>query len=590
MIKQIEELCAPLEFASPRVCEEKRTGVAVVGGGIAGSWVAYQLAKAGIETTLVTYDGLDRGGTQGSSRKSAGAFNLSLLEMDDLDGYLQELGRGQTHPSIAQTLKSHLPRALDELGSLVKLKSIKIGCALASGGGDQLLSELQNRFREMGGSIIHGWVTRLVADASVCQGLQYESAEGIGKLRCGALVLGSGGYTGLFANAIRTNCFGNVLGFYLQCGGLATNLEFLFKHGYGNVDANALTPTEELPGAEIYDNRHERVRWLEQLLFHRQGTKSHLQAVQFWLRNPDTEFFIDLTHRPLYLKLWALNRVIENPEEISGNPETEEARLLAELVQLFPETSRAEVLEKLSGWIEARTSIGYFRFEELKPYFKAPAPSKFRVRPLTYFSMGGIGHDRFATNLRNVYVTGEAMHDFGANRVGGLPWSLYLACAYSIVEQITGSLKEAEETEDFELIHKPSRFDAELLRDIQQRLYECQEKELTASRAIECIGWMRQQRDQLDGKTRFLEDGVSWLLVAEAVMQCSLCRAESRGFFFRFDFQAQDESYDQMLTCAWYDAAAKQISAELLPRDRMQARLGQAVRGGSRYGAVVEHR
>ncbi len=560
------------------ICSEKRSAVAVVGGGMAGIWTAYQLAKTGIETTLVTYQREDRGGLQGASRRSAGAFNLGPLTTEGFSTYLRDLGLGQTHPSVARPLLEHLATAQEELAALMDLKPIKLGVALASGNGEQFLERMYRKFRELGGEIIDGWVTRLAVDAVSCQGLQYESPQGIGKLRARALVLASGGYAGLFRNSIRTNCFGNVLGSYLKCGGIATNLEFLFKHGYGNVDANALTPTEELPGAEIYDTRHERVTWLEQLLFYRQGTRTHLQAVQFWLRNPETEFYVDLAYRPLYLKLWTLNALLEKTEGFSASAEAEEAQAVTDIVELFPPEARAAVGGKIAEVARSRTSIGYFTFEELKQLFKPAEQSKFRVRPLTYFSMGGIAHADFATNLKETYVAGEAMHDFGANRVGGLPWSLYLTSAYSICAQISASLENGwEDGEDFDLDPRPSRFDGELLETIQRRMYESQEKELTAAKAMACIDWLRETRLALEEDETVLHDGVSWLLGAEAILECSLCRKESRGFFFRFDFQEQDAKLNDSLSCAWYDQRTDKVSARLLPWEQVAQRLKESV-------------
>ena len=548
------------------VCPGRRASVVVIGGGVAGVWVAYQLIKAGLDTTLITYQSHDRGGPQGASRRSAGAFNTSPLTAGDLETYLQKIGQSQTHPSVGSALAEHLSKALSELASLVELKPVKIGLALASGTGEQFLSSMSRRFRALGGEIINGWVTRLVADRKICRGIQYDSPLGIGKIRCRAVVIASGGYAGLFANSIRTSCFGSVLGSYLLSGGIATNLEFLFKHGYGNIDLNALTPTEELPGAEIYDNRHERVAWLEELLFNRQGTHTHLQAVQLWLRDPNKEYYVDLSYRSLYLRLWNLNSWLVDTSSAADQLASAGADVLSQVVGLFPEESQPLAEEKIRHWVDKRKSIEYPMFEELKPLLNLRKQARFRVRPLTYFSMGGIGHIGFATNLKGVYVTGEAMHDFGANRVGGLPWSLYLASAYAITDQIGRELAECwTDNDDFELAAKRSCFDPALLLEIQQRLYESQERELTTASAVRCIEWLRRKREELQERPDVLHDGISWLLVAEAIMRCSVCRTESRGFFFRSDFQDQNKRLDHVHSCAWYDETSDQVSARLLP-------------------------
>jgi len=563
MLDRRSEISVIVPDRALRIIPDGQATVVVIGGGVAGMWVAYQLVKAGIDTTLVSYESDDRGGMQGASRRSVGAFNTTPLSADDLNGYLQRIGQGQTHPSVARILTEYLPRALAELEELVELKPIKIGVALPSGGQD-FLAKMKHHFRALGGNILNAWVTRMVLGPLGCRGIQYETAEGIGKLRCRAVVIASGGYAGLFANSIRTNCFGNMLGLHLKCGGIATNLEFLFKHGYGNIDTHALTPTEELPGAEIYDLRHNRVRWLEERLFDRQGTNTHLQAVQLWLRDPQTQFYIDLSYRGLYLKLSALNGVLATGQNGSAGPRERENAALDEIGTLFSDASRAAALKILSEEVNQRRQITYQTFEALKPLLTVPDGLKFRVKPLTYFCMGGIGHVDFATNLKSVYVTGEAMHDFGANRVGGLPWSLYLAGAYRIVEQLIDERVSAQlDTEDFEIVPKGSRFDPLLLSEVQVRLHEAQESELTPQRANQCVEWLRRMRRELEAGNDAFHDGISWLLVAEAVMQASISRTESRGFFFRPDYQEQNQALDHFYSCAWYDENLDEVKAGL---------------------------
>ena len=179
------------------------------------------------------------------------------------------------------------------------------------------------------------------------------------------------------------------------------------------------------------------------------------------------------------------------------------------------------------------------------------------------------------------------MHDFGANRVGGLPWSLYLASAYAITEQLGRELSDSwAEGGDFELVAKRSSFDSALLSEIQQRLYESQERQLTAARAGPCIEWIRRKRKELIERQDLLHDGISWLLVAEAIMQCSVCRTESRGFFFRFDFQNQNERLEGMHSCAWYDEITDRVLAQLLPWPEIELGLRNGFNGKERYGGI----
>lgn len=547
-----------------------RSPVVVLGGGMAGAWAAYRLAKAGVGTVLVSYRGEERGGVQGSSRRSAGALNVLPMVEPRLEEMLQRMGRGQTHPAVAGALRKHFLEALEDFRGLVALKPIKLGYALESGGGEGLLRVLEERFQALGGTVVEGWVTRLEAGLEGCRGVQYERAGRIGKIRCQVLVIAAGGYSGLFKNAIRTHCFGNVLGLYLERGGWATNLEFLFKHGYGNIDANALTPTEELPGSEIYDRHHERVPWLEEALFQRMGTTTHLQAVQQWLRDPENEYYVDLSYRPLYLRMSAVQSAVEAGvlRVGEGGGWVGDLGALDGLTELFPERERAGVVERMRTALMAARGLEYGEFEGLKGLLETPVPSRFRVRPLTYFSMGGIGHRDFATNLRDVYVSGEAMHDFGANRVGGLPWSLYLASGCAVAERVAARVGGGPGWgEDFEVVRKPARFDGALLGAIQERLHDCQEREFTAARAMDCVAWFRERRRELAAGDAWLHDARSWLLVGEAILVSSLVRAESRGFFHRCDYREEDERMEGWMSCAWYDEATDTVESRLMPRE-----------------------
>ena len=101
---------------SPPICPDRRTSVVVIGGGVAGVWVAYQLIKARIDTTLITYQAEDRGGVQGASRRSAGAFNTSPLTALDLENYLQKVGHSQTHPSVAPTPRGASAKGTRRIG------------------------------------------------------------------------------------------------------------------------------------------------------------------------------------------------------------------------------------------------------------------------------------------------------------------------------------------------------------------------------------------------------------------------------------------------------------------------------------------
>src|SRR5262249_11844925 len=159
------------------------------------------------------------------------------------------------------------------------------------------------------------------------------------------------------------------------------NLEFIFKHGYGKPDLGALTPTEELPGAEVYDDAGTHVEWLERELYEGRGTANHLEAFKHWRNNKDHDFFIDLKYREVYAKIQALNASYATDANAPGV----EAALDA-VTTACPDAERGALEERLRGWIRARERIDFERFTAIKPFFSSVASGEvFRVRQIAYF-------------------------------------------------------------------------------------------------------------------------------------------------------------------------------------------------------------
>jgi succinate dehydrogenase/fumarate reductase flavoprotein subunit len=541
-----------------------RTRVVIVGGGIAGIWVALKLAKARIDSVLMDYSSTDRGGVLGSSARSVGAVNTAPIERQEFRDFMDELGLGQVHPSTVDIVQTYLREELDELQTYGEFKRIKLGVAVAGGNAGPLIKSLHQAYLDLGGRIVNGWVTRLVAGTSTCQGVQYQQGDRIGKVLATAIVVASGGYAGLFEGSVKTNNHGTLLGRFLQSGGLATNLEFVFKHGYGKPDLGDLTPTEELPGAEVYDDDKQHVEWLERELYEGRGTANHLEAFKHWRNNRDKNFFIDLTYQSVYRKVQALNAAF------LCRPSSQSVAIEAawqSLVELCPPAGRGELVQVLREWVVARERIDFEGFARIKPLFRDVARGEiFRVRQIAYFSMGGMAHHHCATNLANVFVTGEAMHDFGAHRVGGLPWGLYLASGRLISERIAALLGSGEGTHggDFNLVCRSSGFDAGLLERIRTDLYNYQESDLNIGQATQFIARMRKTRRALINSVGVLDDAVAWTIVAEAVIQASLRRAESRGCFYRSDHPMAVERMKNHFSCTSYDPEADVVTSRLI--------------------------
>ena len=83
-------------------------------------------------------------------------------------------------------------------------------------------------------------------------------------------------------------------------------------------------------------------------------------------------------------------------------------------------------------------------------------------------------------------------------------------------------------------------------------------------------------------------------------MGCSLARTESRGFFFRPDYQNLDQALDRVYSCAWYDGGLDQVKAglwtwpEIAARDpkgiatRRKDKWNFAPPGGESYARLAE--
>jgi 4-hydroxybenzoate adenylyltransferase len=345
---------------------------------------------------------------------------------------------------------------------------------------------------------------------------------------------------------------------------MATNLEFVFKHGYGKPDLGDLTPTEELPGAEVYDDAKEHVDWLERELYEGRGTANHLEAFKHWRNNRDKNFFIDLKYRSIFAKVGALNAACAAASDTNCEAI---ANAVSALTEICPPDHRSTLEGMLREWIDARQRIDFDRFALVKPFFRDVASGElFRVRQIAYFSMGGIAHENCATNLANVFATGEVMHDFGAHRVGGLPWGLYLATGRFISDRIVELLRNGRAAggEDFELVRAQSRFDAALLKQIRIDLYRYQERDLIIGEATRFISEMRARRRDLIRSGRVLDDAIAWSIVAESVIQASLRRTESRGCFYRSDHPMAVERMKTHFSCTTYEAQADVVTSRLI--------------------------
>lgn len=209
-------------------------------------------------------------------------------------------------------------------------------------------------------------------------------------------------------------------------------------------------------------------------------------------------------------------------------------------------TDELELTEKWSGVEKYNSNNAYLIHQSM--------------RSGACFSMGGIMHHDFRTNLKHIFVNGEVMHDYGAHQVAGLPWALYLSAARKIAADIlTLKKRDLLSLNPVHLQDKGADFDGDLLSDIQRKLVECHQQGGSESELIEGRGWCVQQRLQLDDQGRQLDDCYAWLTLAEAIFASSVSRRETRGCFIRRDYGEENFRLRRLRTITSYDKELKKI-------------------------------
>ncbi|TVZ39263.1 benzoate-CoA ligase family protein [Alteromonadaceae bacterium 2753L.S.0a.02] len=555
--------------------------VAVVGAGIAGCWTAIKLLRLGLNVALIYYEDIDRGGQLGASLLSVGAINVSPLLRDDYSNWLDELCRQQNSPCVADITRRKLPVELDQLLEFDPLKNINLGVALKSGSGRLLTGRLIKEIKRLGGRVLNkAWVTRIVSEGSLCQGLQYESEGTIGAIYSRFMVLASGGYSSLFHGAVKSGTYGSIHGRLLLAGGMLSNMEFIFKHGYGQPDLGVLTPTEELPGVEIYDEDGQHVEWLERELFEGRGTNNHFQAFMTWRKDENKKYFVDFRYRELHIKL---KKIASSPLSIESSSAKNDAKphhifgdtaqeICQSLIDQCPQNNKIEFSNVLTGLLYGEQKYSYEVFVNVKTLVCDYYPEvRSRIRQISYFSMGGISHHKFNTSFENVFVCGEAMHDYGAFRVGGLPWALYLCAAQVISQQIEYLCRlKHPPIQPFLLERQKSFYDKSLIQEIQSGLQKHQENGLNVEQASIFIDWIKEQRLNLISGNKILDDALAYLTTAESIMRSSLARQESRGCFFREDYREENDLLHSQFTLTTYNQDTHEVNVNLVDRCNIQ--------------------
>ncbi len=471
------------------------TNIAIIGAGIAGSWLAYRLAQRGIETVII-HSNTDPD-TPRLSDGAAAVIDRRLLESEDDISSLFADETGTQHPELQSLVRRYLRQEFNELSQLIEFMPFESFVIPKSpipyprlGAGGEVISAILDRFVALGGSIIDGRVTHLAVTDGICYGLQYEQHGVPHKLRCNALVIATGGFSGLLPNAATRNA-GTLLGMFAQSSGMLSNLEFFYRHAMGDLSNGRVLYPPDLEGAHI-SRSGSRAIWLE-----------HARATY-----PEERQCLDIFQR-----YWTHNMSV--------------------------------------------------------PHVVERANTSFSLGPIYGFSMGGIAHNHGATNLVNIYATGEARHDLVADYQHGRPWACYLATAGMLCD-VLSERSSTSHVQDFPMIPVPTRVQSSLLTEVHLRLKEFQDHRFSESGAEQFVEWCRTTRQRLSPERMGC---FQILILAEAYALSALVRRESRGFFFRADFPRFDPEMAQCTTLAYYNADNDCVVVDLLTQQALSNRI-----------------
>jgi L-aspartate oxidase len=191
----------------------------------------------------------------------------------------------------------------------------------------------------------------------------------------------------------------------------------------------------------------------------------------------------------------------------------------------------------------------------------ARGETSYRIGPIRGLSMGGIAHSWGATQIENLYVTGEASHQVSADCIVGLPWASYIAASGKLSDTLS-ERPTSGRSEDFALLPSSAEVEPALLAQVQQRLAAFQDHRFSEAAAQAFIDWCQATRRVL-AKER--AGCLQTLILAEAFTASVMSRRESYGYFFRGDFPVADPKLFGTVSTARYDAREDRVEVQLVP-------------------------
>lgn len=247
-----------------------RKQVAIVGGGIAGAWLAYRLAERGISVLLVRADRM--AGMRPVSRQWAASVIHRVLAEGPPDAVaaLFTDASGTQHDELRLTVQKYFRQEFEALRQIIDFMPFEYALIPRSDcptprlgqGGDEVVGTLLDRFVMRGGQMIDARVTCIEVEDGKCRGVHLALDDAPVQVLCRALVIASGGFSGLFADAPTDNT-GSLLGHFARQGGQLANLESFFRFGIGDLTRRRVLYPPDLRGARFYRGV-DRATWLEE--------------------------------------------------------------------------------------------------------------------------------------------------------------------------------------------------------------------------------------------------------------------------------------------------------------------------------------
>lgn len=169
------------------------------------------------------------------------------------------------------------------------------------GTGNLVVSAIVEAYQELGGVVVKGNCFELVMDGTTCAGLHYRNGEHTGQIRCGELVLASGGFCGLFADGVGDNP-GTLLGTYARHGGRLANLEWFNRFALADIDRRRPLYPFDLAGGYRLGRAGEPADELQGLLDRFTGPEGDREVfARYWRNNLDVPHTIELREETVRL-------------------------------------------------------------------------------------------------------------------------------------------------------------------------------------------------------------------------------------------------------------------------------------------------